>query len=264
MLRWALTAAAVFTLLFAIRTVFSGTKEESDGRQKLGCGFGLLSAGLWAYVLNDYVGSWWTGLRVGIGVLLLLPAASALAKPQGASVLRALLALVVGVLLIGPVARDLWEEHGPDDRPEAVIGLEEQLAEARALEAQLRERERGLVELRREIRADVSRLGSTWEELEENDEALRKLDVLQTVDQQLARVQGALVRLAAQVPELEARLAEVEREGAAVAGSGAASGDPALDALRRELEEAPSLEELSLVEQYAKKKELQAVFEREF
>lgn len=261
MLRWALTAAALLTFLYAVRVVFLSGKDSGHQREKLGCAFGLVAAGLWAYVLGDYLGSFWPGVRVGLGLLLVLPAVQALAKPKGGPILRGVVGLILAILIAGPVVQDLWGRYGPDGRPSHVVALENKISEMRDLLGLLEERERGLSEMRSDLRAEIAGLGASWEELQGKDEAMQRLEVLRKVEEQLSKLRPGLVKLRDRIPLLEAQLAEVERTSEEPPEP---EGDPVIDALMKELEAAPELKDLSIVEQYAREKELQALYEEEF
>lgn len=260
MLNWGLTAAALLLFVYAVRTVFLSSKGEGDGgRQKLGCGFALVAAALWIWVLNRYLEDPWRAIRLGLGVLLVLPAVQAIAKPGGASILRAATGLVLGVVIAGPVVQDLWAEYGIDTRPKEQRTLAEKLDELEDLRVTLRDRRDALSELRASVKADIKASGKSWEEIQASPEWLKRLEVLRRIDEEAGKAEARLVQIDARLPELRAALAAAE-----AGRPEEPSVDSELDALLRALEAAPPLDELSIVEQHARKQELQALFEEEF
>ena len=259
MLHWGLTAAALLLFAYAIRTVFVSSKEEGDEKkQKLGCGFALVATLLWIYVLNRYLESPIGAIRIGVGALLILPAVQAIAKPEGARVIRAAIALILAVLISGPPLRDLWNTHVFDTRPAEVRELADKIEELEELDVNLRERVEALDALHADVRAEIRATGKDWEAVRADPALLQRLDVLRRIDEERTRAATNLAKVGQRLPELRAALERVE-EGEAVSPA-----DTELDRLLRSMEDAPSLDELSIVEQHARQKELQELFEKEF
>ena len=131
MFDWGLTAAAVLMLLFAIRAVTS-----SEGKERLGCGFGLVTALLWIWVLRHHLPDFDVvdAARVAIGILLVLPAARALKQPKGGVVMAAV-ALVLAFVIAGPVVARLWKDHKPDIARTKIERLEDRCRHAEPRQA---------------------------------------------------------------------------------------------------------------------------------
>ena len=107
-LSWALSAAAVLLMLYAMRVVLQERDSEKPGNKAgLGCGFFFLACLLWSLAAHRWVGGWGNGFRLGMGVFLATPAIGALTKPQGARLLLGLVGLMLGILLAFPVIQEL-------------------------------------------------------------------------------------------------------------------------------------------------------------
>lgn len=261
MLHWGLTAAALLLFVFAVRTIFlSSQGEEDKGRQKLGCGFAVVAAALWIYVLDHWLDDASGAIRIGIGVLLVLPSVRAIARPRGAPILGAAVALVLAVVIAGPQVRALWQQHGLDFRPAEQRELENRIEEVERLRVEYGERRSQLETLRNELRAEIGGAAKSWSDVEKDPELLDRLRLLKHVEEELETADGALSTIAAYLPEMRAELDALEKKEAGAPPSDAAK----LDALREELRDAPPIEALPLGEQYERKQELQELFEREF
>jgi len=259
MLHWGLTLAALLLFVYAVRTVFVSSKADGDGnKQKLGCGFAVAAALLWMYVLNQYLESPFNAIRIGLGALLVLPAVQAVARPQGARVVRAAVGLILAVLIAGPPLQGVWARFGPDGRSNEERALAGKLGELEELETTLRERATALDELSADVRAEIKATGKGWDEIQADPELLQRLDVLRRIEEERERVATNLAKVEQTLPELRValeRAAESESEP---------EPDTELDQLLRSMENAPPLDELSIVEQHARQKELQELFEKEF
>lgn len=239
MFHWALVAAAVLMLLVAIRTLFVSSKKDSKG--KLGWPFALVAAGLWIYVLRDYVGEFGPALRIGLGILLVMPAVQAIADPGKLRLVRAVGGLILAVLIAGPAVQELWNQHGLDFRPREEKTLEKERSN---LLASREKYETYAAELRSEIRA----YGNSWDAVSENPEALAKVEALEVVRERIAKIDAALAELSepTHVPTV------VEEE------------PDELEGIRESVRKEVGGSTESIVEQHAKKKALEDVFSREF
>ncbi len=258
MLHWALTAAALLLLIFAIRTLFISSRGEDDGQQKLGCGFALIAALLWMYVLDHYLEDPKVAIRLGLGVLLVLPAIQALANPKGARILRAAVGLVLAVLIAGPPLAGLWNEYGPDQRSAAQRVVAEDIADLEQLREQLLQELEAFDQLRAEVRAKLQAGAKSWEELRADPDLMQSLGLLQRIDEQRLLLAADLAKVEQRLPELRAALERAE-DAAQVPTS-----TTELDALRKSLGGLPSLDDLSIVQKHAQEKELEQFFKSEF
>jgi hypothetical protein len=266
MLDWGLTAAALLLFLYAIRTLFVSSKEDGERKQQgLGCGFAIVAAGLWIYVLNRHLDDSLGAIRLGIGVLLILPAIQAIAKPQGARIVRAAGGLLLAVLIAGPVVRDLWAEHGIDLRPASERAFAEKIEALEALRGKHLAREGELRELRDRVKGEIGASGKSWEEVQADSGLLEKVDLIRLIDEELAEVASALAGIDSRLPELREALREIEEGGTEERGTEEAStAGSELDSWIEEMEKAAPLDELPIVEQHVRKMELQRLFEEEF
>jgi len=256
---WALGAVGLLLFLVALSTLVFG--KGDDKKRKLGCGFAVLAAIVWtlgfAQVLDCVV-----ALRLAAGLVLLLGVVEALARPQGASVVRAGLFLLVGLLLAGPVLFALAQRAVPSEDDERVRAVEQRVEDVRD---QLADLEVALVDLagrRATLRADVAGLGhDSFAELRSDPEGLAKLEELGRVDAQSAQLEAQAAELRAALPQLERRLDDVRRlveRGEAVSESHVAPTSPA------GLEESYEREAVRTIEELAEEERLRELFEREF
>lgn len=261
MLHWGLTAAALLLFIFAVRTLFLSSKgEENKDQQKLGCGFAVVAAALWIYVLDHYLDDASGAIKIGIGVLLVLPSVRAIARPKGAPIIAAAAGLVLAVLIAGPEVQKLWQEHGLDLRPAKQVVLSERIEEAEALREEYAGRLADLTELRGAVKAKIGSAVGSWQEVQKDPELLDQLQLLQRIDEEIETADSALATIDAYLPEMRAALEALEREEV----EQPPTGESELEQLLQELQDAPPIDELPLGEQYERKQELQELFEREF
>ena len=196
MLHWGLTAAALLLFIYAVRTLFLSNKGAGDqGKEKLGCGFALVATALWVYVLKHHLDDPWRAIRLGLGLLLVLPSVRAIARPRGAPILAAALGLVLAVVIAGPVVRSLWAEHGPDLRSTEERDLAERIEEFEELRAEYAERLAGLEELHGQVKAEIRARSSRWEEVLADPELLARVELLRRIEKETTAARTALVTI---------------------------------------------------------------------
>jgi hypothetical protein len=198
MLDYGLIAAAALMLLFALRAL---TNKES--RDSLGCGFGLITALLWMWVLRRQLDEFplIDAGRVGVGILLVLPAAKALAQPKGARIVMAGISLILAFVIAGPVVSRLWSEHKPDIVRTRIEVLSDQIQE---LDTVLSERRGYLDQValkHSELRGSVSESKVDSADIASHPEIERKLAAI-------LRLEPILEQLRSEVDGLEMRLEE--------------------------------------------------------
>ncbi len=259
MLHWALTAAAILMLLIAIRTLFLSGRKGQASRAKLGVSFSLVAAGLWIYVLQDHLGELWPAIRLGVAILFALPAVSAIANPGGARILRAVAGLIIAVFLAGPVVQDLWAEFGPDGRSKQERQVGKLLDEITMLRAEYSSRRDQLARLETTAVEEVRALGTDWDRIEADPEAIKKLELLTGVRAEISQIDEALQQLGAREKQLTASLL-AEESSPAVAAQGE---DAQLESLRRQLESKTDASDLGVVERHLRNQELRELFDRE-
>jgi len=257
MMHWALTAAAVLALVFVIRSLFLSGRNRNAGREKLGFGFSIGAAALWVYVLEHHLGELGPALRLAGGVLLLLPVVSALAYPARARIGRAVGCLILAVLLAGSTVQGLWIEYGPDTRPENIRKIEAQLEEAHDMRTRLLERQSALKNLSAVTKTEVLALGRDWSVVENDPEALKKIELL-------ANARDRLTRITAELAELEISSAKLsERLVSSAVSSTSDAAETELQAITLELESRTQPTDEGLVEQHLRTQKLRKLFEAE-
>ena len=252
---WALYAATALLVLYALRVVMQGKDPEHPGREaRLGCGFFFLACLCGGLASKDHVGGWGNAARLGAGVFLLAPAVGALSRPHGARLFLGVIGLVASIVVAGPVARDLWQQAGERSEAAPRIELEEAVAQLEDQREQLTGRVDGWTTRELELRARIGQSGhADFDSLAADPEALGRLEELEAVR---SRLDWGRAKLA----EIESSLERARRELDRLE-EGASEGDLADFGLS-----IPSLadEDLSPVEEYARQKELEALFEEEF
>ncbi|MCB9915332.1 MAG: hypothetical protein H6828_09305 [Planctomycetes bacterium] len=256
MLDWGLTAAALLLFLYAVRASWVAQREGKESG--LGCGFGVVACALWAWVLRRHLDDPWPAVRIALGVLLVLPAVGALARPKGAKILQAALALVLAVVLAGPPLVEVWHRYGPDPRSARERELDDAVAEFETLRGDLELRHDALETLRGEERAALQAAGKSWDEVRADPDALQHLALLQRIDAELAAVRDDLAQVEAHLVDLRAARERGEPEAAI------SKEEAQLQALRASLRDATPLDELGVVEKHALEAELHDLYDSEF
>lgn len=206
-LDWGLTAAAVLMLLFAIRVLMA-----KEGKDQLGCGFGIATALLWMWVLRRQLDDLplYDAGRVGLGVLLVLPAAKALAQPKGARLIGAAISLVLAFVVAGPVVSRLWSQHKPDIARTRVEVLQDQVSE---LDATLAERLGYLDQVRErlnELEVEVARIDPDVD-LATRPDVEAKLAAILHLRPIAAQMQDEVASLTARRADTWSRLLDAQR-----------------------------------------------------
>ena len=200
MFHWALVAAAILMLLIAVRTLFVSSKKDAKG--KLGWPFAIVAVGLWIYVLRDHLGELGPAVRVGLGILLVLPAVQAVADPGKMRLVRAVGGLILAVLIAGPVVQRMWDDYGLDTRPRSVQKLEQGLDEWRDLRDDLMARRQQWAAHEAQVKSEIKAYGSSWDEIQDNPEALEKVELLSEVRKKLSETDSAIAKVENKLAEL--------------------------------------------------------------
>lgn len=247
-LSWALTAAAILLALYAIRVTLQGRDPERPGqRAGLGCGFFFLACILWSLAARQWVGGWVDAFRLGLGAFLVTPALGALTRPQGGRLVLGVVGLVLGIVLAGPVVRELWTEARDAPRTR----LETEIEELEEQEELLAARIDGWEEERIELEARLVTAGhEDFDSLQDDPDALADLERLAQVEELLALAHGRLEQVRRRIQEGEAALATAEERQ-----------EDALESLGLEGAATPTEEDLTPVEEYARRKRLEALYE---
>lgn len=265
MLDIALFAVAALLLLHALRLVVLGERDEDGSRKRnLGCGFGLIAGVFWGAALGRLLGDTGDGLRLALGVILLIPVVAAVFKPHGAPIVRAALSLVAAILIAGPVVQRHWSDFVPDESRDKLSAFEDRRDEIEsALSAlpDLRERLRGDAA---ELRASLDARGhATFDAAAEDPAAFAELRELADVERLLARADENEVALRSELEQLDDALRQLRRqvESEEVLGNSLTS-----DEVERMLEEiradnTPGTP--TTVDEFLEREELRELFERE-
>ncbi len=245
-LSWGLTAAAVLLVLYALRVVLQKDNPEHPGQQaRLGCGFFFLACTLWSLAAHQWVGGWIPAGRLGLGIFLVTPALGALTRPHGSRLALGVLGLILGIFLAGPVVREL-ASGWPQGRTTA---LEDQLHQLRTREGELSGVMDDLEQEQRTLTAALETGGfADFTAVQADPKALAQLERLARVRELLSKGTARLGEVREAISTLEAKLAGSEE---AEAGVPHLLGADPLD----------EQSDLTPVEEYARQKELQALFE---
>jgi hypothetical protein len=247
-LSWALTAAAVLLVLYALRVVTQDRDPEKPGSKAgLGCGFFFLACLLWSLAAHDWVGGWLNAFRLGLGVFVATPAIGALTKPHGARLFLGVIGLVLGIVLAGPVIKDLVVEV----QQAKTVGLQEELDELRGKEltlaARVAEWEAEILALEGMLQAggyaDVAALQTDPAGMANFENLMQNEELIDLGNERLTLLRAA-------ISQVEARISTQGKD---------AEADELADLLGLDAA-APTEADLSPVEEYAQQKLLEARF----
>ena len=250
-LSWALTAAAVLLLAYALRVLMQDPDPDKPGQKpRLGCMFLFTACLFWSLAAHQWLGGWLDAFRLGTGIFLATPAIGALKRPHGSRLFLGVVGLVLGIVLAGPVVKDL------------LTGAPEAEAEAAGLQQEL--------DSLKEKEADLEAIVSGWEEEEltlsaalttgqhADFSALQADPAAMTDLARLAERRELIAMGRTRLTQLQAAIARVEER---ISTSGAEAEASELSELLGLEGMAPTPADLSPVEEYARQKQLQALFE---
>lgn len=248
-LSWALTAAAVLLFVYALRVLMQDADPEKPGQKpRLGCVFLFTACLFWSLAAHQWLGGWLDAFRLGTGLFLATPAVRALKKPHGSTLFLGVVGLILGIVLAGPVVKDLLVEMQRTEQ----VGLQKDLEGLRDKEAKLEAAIGSLEEERLTLSAALT-LGehADFAALQADPAAMANLQTLAKKQELLAKANDRLLQLRAIVTSVEQRIANQDAETEA----------EELDDLLSLDATAPTEADLSPVEEYARQKQLQALFE---
>ena len=250
-LSWALTAAAVLLVVYALRVIMQDRDPEKPGKKAgLGCGFFFLACLLWSLAAHRWVGGWLDAFRLGMGIFLATPAIGALTKPHGARLLLGVIGLVLGIVLAGPVVKDLVTQVEQRE----TVQLPEELEQLKDRESKLAGVLAGWEEERLTLAGGLQAGGyNDFAALQADPAALANLERLSKVEHLLEQGQATLTQLQSRVRDVEDLIALKGDE---------AEADELADLLGSDVRlTAPTEADLTPVEEYARQKRLEALFE---
>ncbi len=255
-LSWALTAAAVLLVIYALRVTVQSRDPEKPGQKAgLGCGFFFLACLLWSLASHRWVGGWGNAFRLGMGIFLATPAIGALTKPHGARLFLGVIGLMAGIVLAGPVARDLVV--GYQEREEAAprLELEGRIGELRDAEGKLVEALDRWNGERLELTATLQSSGfADFSALQQDRASLARLERLDEIGRLTDEASARLDQVRETLRASEAELQRLTQAGEDAAASG-------LKLPETTGSSTPTSSDLSPVEEYARQKRLEALFE---
>lgn len=248
-LSWALTAAAVLLVVYALRVITQDRDPDKPGKKAgLGCGFFFLACLLWSLAAHQWVGGWLDAFRLGMGVFLATPAIGALTRPHGARLFLGVVGLVLGIVLAGPVVKDLLTQVEQRE----TVQLSEELERLTDNEARLAGALADWEEERLSLAGGLQAEGHDgFDAVQADPAALANLE-------RLLEVQGLLEQGRSRLSQVRKAIRGIEDQ-VALKGEEAEADDLA-EHLGLDVE-APTEADLTPVEAYARQKELQALFE---
>ena len=248
----ALTAATVLLFLFGIRTLVS-----KDGPKQLGFGFGLAAALCLSWLYKDELGGYDKGLRLGLGLLLLMPSIKALLQPKGRSIMWAVVTLISAILIAGGPARTAIERTVPGFLPEGQLDLENRLVESENALEKLPELEKFYRMKEAELKGELRNLGGDSAAILASNGGEQKAKQLMHVRQKIAEVQESETMLEKAIQSMRMDLEQLKLAGKGEIGA----ENPALREALDELEKTGSTPPLGTIEEMMERNDLQEMLD---
>ncbi len=204
----AASAAAVLLFLFAARSFVMGSNREP-----LGWGFGVASGLILAYLVRDKVGGFDNGIRIGIGILFVLPALHALVDPRSTSIFSAVIGLVLAFAIAGNPVRDLVSSLGPPTPQSELSIVQEQVQHFERQKSRAQEILRELVLKKEELKREIKALNLRDEALLDHPKTqllATTLEAQEKWEEALVIIDGELQAKRLRVQAIEAGM-EIER-----------------------------------------------------
>jgi len=262
---WVMLAAGLALFLNAVSLLFRGERGEGDSKKRsLGCTFGLIASLVWAYSFQQLFGSWWSGLRLSIGIALLLPAIAAFAHPDRGRLIRALIALIVGALLAGPMIQPLLDRMQTSESGDTVTRLERSLNDMNESMGKLGLLKESLSADREELRGEIRKIaGTDFDALIAAPGGLAKLEELAEINVMLIEADANLETLRSRIPMVQSAIRRLERQALASESMGDELGKGEIDQLLERYQRDPVSDVVRPVEQHMERAQLKSWFEAE-
>lgn len=266
---WAMLAAGLALFLNAVRLLFGGEGGEGDNKKRtLGCTFGLIASLVWAYSFQRLLGSWWSGLRLSVGIALLLPAIAAFANPNRGRLIRAFIALIVSLMLAGPMVQPLLDRMDTTEAGDTLSRLQSSLDEMNASMGKLgllREtlsKDRGT--LQGEIRGLATSDGrKSFDNLEAAPGGMAKLEELAEVVSMISEADKNLERLRSRIPVVQSAIRRLERQALASESMGEELEESEIGTLLERYQRDPVYASVRPTQQHLEHQQLKYLFEME-
>ena len=245
-------------LLFALGVRALLTKTEPGDPPPMGCGYGIVAGALLAYQFREEAGGILNGLRLGLGVALILPGLKALLRPQGRSLPVAVVAFLIALLVAAEPAEQLYNRVRGIEAP---ITMEERLERMESATGNLEDLHDILSTKEQGLKAEIRELGGNKEEVLAHPEAETKLAQLQAVLARKARIEEQQVLLEQGIEELRIEIEQLELAGKV---GGFDHLDPKFREVLQEIEDTTIDTEGGAIEQAMKRAELEELYDDEF
>lgn len=267
--QWALVGASLFLALYAVRLLFGGRADEDGRRKKLGCGFTLVAVTVWSFAFSDALDSYGSGLRLALGLALVLSSLQVVFRPQTGRIAVAVTSLALGLWLAGPVVTGSWHRLRPSASESSLDELQTRIDELQRTLAGLDGYRETLRSDRRELEDELRRAGfADFDALAADPEAYARLREMAEIDEMLAAADQRQAAIEQRLPELESALRRLRRRVEAEATLG---GELSEDEIRALLDESATLPlgpagappRPTTLEEHLERKALQELFEQD-
>ena len=253
MIDLALYAASALLLLYALRVLTQKKDPDRPGASaQLGCGYFFLACLLGGLASRDLVGGWFNAARVAAGIFLIAPAVGALTRPHVSRLLLGVIGIVLAILIAGPVLQSTWSdiEEGRETGPR--IELEEALGQLEETRAETSTEVEKSSSRALELKALIENTGhASFQELSADPEAMAWLEELELMQARIQLGEGQLAELEAKIEEARVLLAQLDSEQTDTSDAGSTI-------------EIPQVTPMTPVEEYARQKELEVLYEEQF
>lgn len=256
-LNWALYAASGLLALYAVRVLLQKKDPDFPGAQmRFGCGFYFLACVLAAAAARNAVGGPLNAVRLGAGAFLLAPAVGALTKTHGSRLVLGVVALFLSVLLAGPVVKDLWGDAQARIEGGPRLELQDAIADLETADQKLSGRLDDWRQRDLELRGRIRQAGyASYDDLAADADGLALLTELESVQGKIAWAEGEVAKVSRQLEAARGKLASLDE---------AKSDADDLQDLGLQVPDVSNDAYLTPVEQYARQKELEELFQKEF
>jgi hypothetical protein len=190
-----------------------------------------------------------------------MPAAKAIARPEGKNILFAGASLLLAVLVAARPATILAERYIPGLGSGQEREIEQQLAQVRSARERMEKQRAFLSAKQADLKDEIRALGPDKESVLAHPDAGQKLAQLEKTSELLTERAAKVAQLDDAIARLELRLDELRTLGT---DADALAGDHELEALLNAVENATPPEDLPPAEAYLKQAELEQLYESEF
>lgn len=252
----AVLAATILLFALGVRTLL--TKTEPGDPPPMGCGYGVVAGALLAYQFQEEVGGYVNGLRLWIGVALIIPGLRALIQPRGKSLPVAIVAFLLAIIIAAEPARSVYNRIQGIEEP---VSMEDQLAQMKDARQGLDELYKVLGSKQATLKHDIQGLGNSKAEVMGHPEGKAKLAQLQAVLVRRQRIDEQRTTLDQGIEDLSIEIKQLEIAGTV---SGFDHLDPKFRDVLREIENTDAEFSGSAIEQYMQQEALSELYEKEF